>query len=243
MLLADALVKTAGDEQVNGLGMRIRRVHVAARIEREAEGVRLAVRENLEPRAVRAETIRVAAGELHDPTTSIHDLTLVRETVRPINPAVEPLPVTRRHAVGVFETETVVKFFADVGAPVAVCVGETPDRGNGKDEHGIALCPRRARERDHSDRDIEPVSKHRGLTRPPRRRIEIRQDPHRIQPVLTGFGRRRRRSKGERIVAPVFLKRRDGFAERVPLRRPRVKRRTRHPDASGRIERDIHRLL
>lgn len=39
------------------------------------------------------------------------------------------------------------------------------------------------------------------------------------------------------------MKRRDGFAERVPLRRPRIKRRTRHPDASGRVERDIHRLL
>jgi hypothetical protein len=62
VLLADALVKTAGDEQVDGLGMRIGRVDVAARIERQAEGIRLAIRENLEPRTVRAETIRVAAG-------------------------------------------------------------------------------------------------------------------------------------------------------------------------------------
>lgn len=59
--------------------------------------------------------------------------------MRAVDPAIEPEPVAGRHAVGVAEAETVVEFLAEIGAAIAVGIGEAPDRGDGIDEERVAL--------------------------------------------------------------------------------------------------------
>jgi hypothetical protein len=243
VLLADTLVEAARHEQVDRFRVRIRRVEVAARIKREAEWIRLPVRHNLETRAVGPKPIRVAARDFHRAPAAVHDLAGVRKSMRSVDPAVEPQPVARRHAVRVLETETVVEFLPHIRPPVAVGVREPPDRRNRIHERRVALRPRRARQRQHPDGNVQPVGKHRHLPRPPRRRIEIREHAHRVESVLHGLRRRRRRAKREIVIVPIFLKRRDRLTHRIAPRRPRIERRPRYPHAPGGIERHVHRLL
>src|SRR5207302_3647803 len=59
----ESLVAAAGNQQVDGLRMGVGGVEIAARVEREAERIGLAARDELEARTVRAKPIRVAARE------------------------------------------------------------------------------------------------------------------------------------------------------------------------------------
>src|SRR5687768_4140750 len=76
----DALVIAARHQEVDGFRMRVGGENISPKVEGEPERVGLTAGEQLEARAVRAESIRVAARELHDVAGAICDLARVRES-------------------------------------------------------------------------------------------------------------------------------------------------------------------
>jgi hypothetical protein len=150
--------------------------------------------------------------------------------------------------VRVLEAEAVVELLAPVGAAVAVGVGESARSRESKTPGPSRLSGHtfqarlRTRQREHADRDVQPVGEDGDLPRAPVR-AEVRKDAHRVEPVFRRFRRRGGRTEREVIVVPVLLEACDRLAERVTSRRPGVERRARDPDAAGGVKRDVQRLL
>ena len=243
VLFADALVIAAVNEEIDGLRVGVGGVNVAALIEREAEGIGLPVRPQLETRAIGAEAIGVAAVEHSEVAGAVADLAAVREAVRAVNPAVHPVGEIRGHAVGVLETEFGEEPLARVGAPVAIGVLKPPDAGDGVNDHGIAPCAGAARQRDDADGNVEAVREDGKFPRAARGGFEIGEHAHGVGAELARCGRRGGGAKREGVGVPVFLERLDGLAERIGARGPRIKLGAGDPEAAGGIEVEVERFL
>src|SRR5687768_15319148 len=108
----------------------------------------------------------------------------------------------------VLETETVVEFLANIGAAIAVGVGQFPNRRNGEHERSVALGVGGARKRQYANRDVQAVGERRDFARAAIG-SEIGENAHAVGAVFGRLGRRRGGAEGEVVVVPVFLKRSD----------------------------------
>ena len=243
VFFADAFVVAAGDEEVDGLRVGIGGVEFAAGIEGETVGIGLAVGDELEAGAVGAEAVGIAAGEFHGAAGAVGDLGGIGEAVRAVDPAVEPEPVAGGHAVGVAEAEAIIEFLAEIGAAVAIGVGEAPDCGDGIDEERVAFRAGSSGEREEADGDVQAVGESGDLAGAAGDGIEIGEDADGIGTVLDGLGRGGGGAEGDAVLGPVFVEGGDRLAERVAAGGPRIERGAGDPDAAKGIEGEVEGFL
>ena len=137
---AEAVVVAAADQQHDRPGVAVGVEQVALRVEGHAERVDLAVGEVLDPGAVEADAVGVAALQVDlVAVASLHGRG-VGPAVVGVEPAVEAAAEGVVHAVGVAaELERPVEDLAAVGLAVAVGVVEELDVGDAEGDHAVLV--------------------------------------------------------------------------------------------------------
>ena len=157
--LAEARVIGPSQELIDRPAVAVARIKVAVRVERQAEGVDLAMRVIFDVRAVGLHPVDVAG--LHDDRLLVRplDLRLVAEPVAGVDPAVEAPAKGVGHAVGVLEAVLLVGDLRFVGLAVAVRIDKPADVGDVVDQRRVPFA-----DGQDADRDVQAVGE--GVDRP-----------------------------------------------------------------------------
>ena len=140
MRAAEAVVVAAAEQQHDRPGVAVGVEQVAVRVEGHAERIDLAVGEVLDPGAVEADAVGIAARQ--DDLVAVASLhgRGVGPAVVGVEPAVEAAAEGVVHAVGVAaELERPVEDLAAVGLAVAVGVVEELDVGDAEGDHAVLV--------------------------------------------------------------------------------------------------------
>ena len=145
--------------------------------------------------------------------------------------------------MGVAEAEAIVEFLAEIGAAVAVGIGEAPDGGDRINEDRVAFSAGGAGEREDADGDVEALGKRGDLAGATGGGIEIGENADGVDAVFGRLGRRGGGAEGDAVFGPVFIESRDDLVEGIAARGPWVKRGAGDPDATSGVEGDVERFL
>ena len=155
---SEARIVTASEKLEERFAVAVGGIQAARFVEGEAEGIHLAVRVMFNARTIEADAVAVAGIEIDVTAVARSDVRVVVESVRGVEPAVEPAPEAGLVAVRVARgVEGAVKNLALVGFVVAIGVFKQPDVRDGPDDD----LPRRAtvgilaEEGIHADGDVQ----------------------------------------------------------------------------------------